>query len=62
MGNDDFMVIINKTCSVLNLIKIHNFNESINATFSLSVQIRIIIYNPPHVFGYKTINTINYIK
>ncbi len=49
MGNDDFMIIINKTCSFLNLIKIHNFNESINAALSLSVQIHITIYNPPHV-------------
>ena len=47
---DDGEIIMDKTCSFLNLMKIHNFNETVKGAFSLSKKMGITVYDASYVF------------
>ncbi len=50
MSVDDGEIIIDKTYSFLNLMKIHNFNEIVKGAFSVSKKMGITVYDAAYVF------------
>ena len=53
---DDGKTIMDQTYSLLNLMKIHSFNQIVKDAFSLSVKMDITVYDASYVFLSMTLS------